>query len=102
MVFSMSSTILLFLILISLIMANIPWMFNDFLFVKKFPTHKKPFFFSLLEVLILYFVTGGVAIFTELQVVGHIQSQAWEFYAVTFFLFLVFSFPGFIFKTLWK
>mgnify|MGYP000002576744 CR=1 FL=1 len=90
------------LILISLIMANIPWMFNDFLFVKKFPSHKKPFFFSLLEVLILYFVTGGVALFTELQVVGHIQSQAWEFYAVTFFLFLVFSFPGFIFKTLWK
>ena len=80
------------LILISLIMANIPWMFNDFLFVKKFPSHKKPFFF----------VTGGVALFTELQVVGHIQSQAWEFYAVTFFLFLVFSFPGFIFKTLWK
>ncbi|MFM8233034.1 MAG: DUF2818 family protein [Candidatus Methylopumilus sp.] len=28
--------------------------------------------------------------------------QDWEFYTVTFFLFLVFSFPGFILKTLWK
>ena len=90
------------LILITIIMANVPWIFNDFLFIKKFPFHKKPFAWALLEVVALYFVTGGIALFTELKVVGHIQPQAWEFYAVTFFLFLVFSFPGFIFKTLWK
>lgn len=83
-------------------MANIPWLFNEFLFVKKFPSHKKPFFLALLEIVILYFVMGMISLFTEFRVVGHIQSQAWEFYAVTFFLFLVFSFPGFIFKTLWK
>lgn len=90
------------LILITIIMANVPWIFNDFLFIKKFHSHKKPFPWALLEVVILYFVTGGIALFTELKIVGHIQPQAWEFYAVTFFLFLVFSFPGFIFKTLWK
>lgn len=83
-------------------MANLPWMFNEFLFVIRFSGSKKPFHFALLEVVILYFVTGGIALFTELQVIGHIQSQAWEFYAVTFFLFLVFSFPGMIFKVLWK
>ena len=90
------------LILITIIMANIPWMFSDFLFIKKFPSHKKPFSWALFEVLILYFITGGILLFAELKMIGHIQSQAWEFYAVTFFLFLVFSFPGFIFKTLWK
>jgi hypothetical protein len=53
-------------------------------------------------VVILYFVTGGILLLAEFKMIGHIQPQAWEFYAVTFFLFLVFSFPGFIFKTLWK
>ena len=90
------------LILITIIMANVPWMFNDFLFIKKFPSCKKPFSWALLEVVTLYFVTGGIALFTELKVVGHIHPQDWEFYTVTFFLFLVFSFPGFILKTLWK
>jgi len=85
------------LILITIIMANIPWMFSDFLFIKKFSSHKKPFSWALFEVVILYFITGGILLFAELKMIGHIQSQA-----VTFFLFLVFSFPGFIFKTLWK
>jgi hypothetical protein len=90
------------LILISIIMANVPWMSNDFLFVKRFPSYKKPLSWALLEVVTLYFVTGGIALFTELSVVGHIHAQGWEFYVVTFFLFSVFSFPGFIIKTLWK
>ena len=80
------------LILITIIMANIPWMFSDFLFIKKFPSHKKPFSWALFEVVILYFITGGILLFAEHKMIGHIQSQAWEFYAVTFFLFLVFSF----------
>jgi len=90
------------LILVTIIMANVPWMFSEFLFVKKFPSDKKPFSWAVFEVVILYFVTGGILLLAEFKMIGHIQPQAWEFYAVTFFLFLVFSFPGFIFKTLWK
>ncbi len=90
------------LILITITMANLPWMFDNFLFIKKFPSQKKPFFWALFEVVILYFVNGSIALLTELKVIGHIQTQAWEFYVVTFFLFIVFSFPGFIFKKLWK
>ena len=40
--------------------------------------------------------------FVEKKSIGNVHSQDWEFYAVTFFLFLVFSFPGFIYKVIWK
>ena len=47
-------------------MANVPWIFNDFLFIKKFPSQKKPFAWALLEIVVLYFVTRGIALFTEI------------------------------------
>jgi hypothetical protein len=33
---------------------------------------------------------------------GQLAPQDWEFYAVTRCLFLVFAFPGFVYKVLWK
>jgi hypothetical protein len=38
----------------------------------------------------------------EKQVIGNTHNQEWEFYAITFCLFIVFSFPGFIYKIIWK
>jgi hypothetical protein len=40
--------------------------------------------------------------FIEKQTLGNIHEQGWEFYIITFFLFLVFSFPGFVYKVVWK
>jgi len=53
----------------------------------------------LLEWFILYFVVGGLAVALERQAMGGtIHAQDWEFYAVTLALFMVFAFPGFIFR----
>ena len=56
----------------------------------------------LLELVVLYFVLGGVALYTEKATFGQIAHQDWEFYAITSCLFIVFSFPGFVYKALWK
>ena len=33
---------------------------------------------------------------------GPVYRQRWEFYAVTVCLFLVFAYPGFIYRYLWR
>ncbi|HCK04390.1 MAG: DUF2818 family protein [Methylophilales bacterium] len=89
------------LILFTFLVANIPWLSNN-LFVF-FPMSKpKSISIIMLEVIVFYFFLGGFFVFIEKQVVGNIHSQEWEFYIITFFLFLVFSFPGFIYKIVWK
>ena len=45
---------------------------------------------------------GFFVIFLEKQVIGNVHPQGWEFYVVTFFLFIVLSSPGFIYKVVWK
>ncbi|WP_341649723.1 DUF2818 family protein [Thauera humireducens] len=50
---------------------------------------------------ILYFVTGALAMGLEAQGHGSVYAQNWAFYATTFCLFLVFAFPGFVFRYLW-
>ena len=55
----------------------------------------------LMELVFWYFVVGGVALVLE-QRAGQIAPQAWEFYAITGTLFITFSFPGFVFRYLFK
>lgn len=52
----------------------------------------------LLEWLLLYFIVGGLALGLESKATGGLHSQNWEFYAVTFCLFIVFALPGFIYR----
>lgn len=89
------------LILFALIAANLPFI-NQRLFgviaVHKSPI-KKPFWLRLLELLLFYFLSGGLAYWFESRV-GNVFSQRWEFFAITGCLFLVFAFPGFIFQYL--
>ena len=53
------------------------------------------------ELLLLYFVVGGIGLLLE-QHAGQIAPQGWEFYAVTGALFLTFAFPGFVWRYLFK
>ena len=48
--------------------------------------------------MLLYFLVGGIATGLEKKTMGEIHQQEWEFYAVTFCLFLVFALPGFIYR----
>jgi hypothetical protein len=55
----------------------------------------------LLELLLLYGVVGLLGAALE-QHAGQVAPQGWEFFAITFALFLTFAFPGFIYRYLLK
>ena len=57
---------------------------------------------SLLELVILYFLVGAIAFYTEAATMGQTAPQNWEFYAITACLFLVFAFPGFVYRYFWR
>ena len=79
--------------------ANLPFM-NDRLFaVVRIAT--KPFWLRLIELFVFYIATGVLAYALESSI-GGAFAQGWEFYAVTWCLFLVLAFPGFVLRYLRK
>jgi len=60
-----------------------------------------PFFVRLLQLIVLYFLVGGLAWALESRI-GNVFAQTWEFYAITACLFIVLAFPGFVFRYLRK
>lgn len=95
----MSDVVIALFILICLVVANLPW-FSErwFGFIPIPNSGEKRFIHCLKEWLALYAVAGLLALGLEKQVVGEIYEQGWEFYAVTFCLFIVFAAPGFIYR----
>ena len=83
---------------LAFIAANLPWLSNRIFFVLAPKSGVKSWQWRLLEWLLLYFVVGFLAIGMERATLGNVHPQSWEFYAVTFFLFAVFAFPGFIYR----
>ncbi len=90
-----------FVILLAAVAANLPF-FNERLFVS-IPIGRpvKPFWLRLLELIVLYFLLLTVAYLLEARI-GNAFSQRWEFYAITACLFIVFAYPGFVFRYLRK
>lgn len=95
----MSATHLI-LILLAFLAANLPW-FSERLFYVV-PVASKHLGWQLLELVVLYFCVGGLAWLAENSAAGQVARQNWEFYAVTVCLFLVFAFPGFVYRYLWR
>jgi hypothetical protein len=62
---------------------------------------KKSLALRLGELVVLYFIVGGVGLLLERRA-GQIAPQGWEFYAVTGALFIVLAFPGFTWRYLLK
>lgn len=88
-------------LLLALLAANLPF-FNDRLFgIVPWQTHPKPLAVRFAELVVLYFVAGGVGLMFERRA-GQIAPQGWEFYAVTGALFIVLAFPGFTWRYLMK
>lgn len=88
------------LLAIALIAANLPFFAERLFFVKQLESGKHVGW-RLLEMTVLYFVIGGLAWLLERKT-GDVHSQNWEFYAITASLFLVFAFPGFVYRYLWR
>lgn len=89
------------LLAIAFTMANLPFVFDRLFFVLKPRPAGKGLGWRVLELVLLYLLVGGLAMLLEAQAHGSVYTQSWEFYATTFCLFLVFGFPGFVFRYLW-
>jgi len=87
-----------FLILLALLAANLPFVSRRLLIVGPV-RDPKSLAWRLLELLLLYFVVGGVGLWLE-KSAGQIAPQGWEFYAVTGTMFLTLAFPGFVYRYL--
>lgn len=88
------------LLLLASVAANLPFVAERLLFVIPLK-HQKNIAWHLLELVMLYFMVGGASTLLELKV-APLHSQNWEFYVVTGCLFLVFAFPGFTYRYLWR
>ncbi len=87
-------------IALALSAANLPF-FTERLFGLLSLRATKGIALRLLELLVLYFLVGGLGLLLE-QRAGQIAPQGWEFYAVTGSLFLTLAFPGFVWRYLYK
>ena len=90
-----------FVILLAVLAANLPFLSNRLFAAIPLAAGTKPFWLRLIELLVLYGVVGAVAYALESRI-GNAFSQGWEFYAITACLFLVFAYPGFVFRYLRK
>lgn len=81
--------------------ANLPFLFERILFVIKPKSGSKNFAWRLLELTILFFAVGGIALLLESQL-ADVHKQNWEFYAINASLFVVFAYPGFVYRYLWR
>jgi hypothetical protein len=89
-----------FVILVAFFAANMPFLTNRFLMFFPLKT-PKTLGFRLLELVIFYFLAGGLGLLLENRA-GQIAPQGWEFYAITGALFITLAFPGFIYRYLLK
>jgi hypothetical protein len=55
----------------------------------------------IIELLVYYAATAAIAFWMESRL-GPVYRQRWEFWAVTACLFLVFAYPGFVYRYLWR
>ncbi|MCD2513601.1 DUF2818 family protein [Comamonas endophytica] len=86
-------------ILAAFVAANLPFINQRWFVAGPVAVGRKPLAMRLLEMLLLYFLVGGLARLLE-QRVGQIAPQGWEFYAITATLFLTLGFPGFVYRYL--
>ncbi len=85
-------------LVLALLAANLPFVNHRVLLLGPLRAPKS-LAWRLLELVLLYFVVGGIGLLLEQQA-GQIAPQGWEFYAVTGAMFLTLAFPGFAYRYL--
>ena len=85
------------LLVTAIVLANIPFLLSNRLFVFiKVP--EKTIWINLAEWFLYFIITGFFAYLLENKSMGHVAEQSWEFYTITLFMFMIFAFPGFIYR----
>jgi Protein of unknown function (DUF2818) len=90
-----------FIVLLALVCANLPFANQRLLLVIPLRGERKSAWWRIVELIVLYFVVGVIGRTLEAQA-GNMFPQGWQFYAITFCLFLVFAFPGYTCRYLVK
>ncbi len=85
------------LVATAIVLANIPFILSNrlFIFIK---VPEKSIWINLTEWFSYFIVTGFFAYQLENKSMGHVAEQTWEFYTITLFMFMIFAFPGFIYR----
>lgn len=89
------------LVLLALVAANIPFVGERIFFIVSPKSGNKHLAWRLLELIVLFFILGFAAYLLESKLATP-HKQSWEFYAITACLFLVFAYPGFVVRYLWR
>lgn len=101
----MSQTAAIWLVILAAFAAaNWPFLSQRLMLVgplPKGPKGSKPFAVRLLELVVLYFIVGIIAMLLERRA-GQNAPQGWEFYAITGTLFVTLAFPGFVYRYLMR
>jgi hypothetical protein len=90
-----------FIVLLALVGANLPFLNQRLFGVFPLKTARKSAWLRIAELILLYVVVGELGFMLEARA-GNRFEQGWQFYAITFSLFVVFAFPGFTFQYLVK
>ncbi|AMV43127.1 DUF2818 family protein [Paraburkholderia caribensis] len=90
-----------FIVLLAFVGANLPFLNQRLFGVMPLKATKKSAWIRIGELIVLYFIVGALGFMLEARA-GNRFEQGWQFYAITFSLFIVLAFPGFTFQYLVK
>ncbi|HTI16112.1 MAG TPA: DUF2818 family protein [Trinickia sp.] len=90
-----------FVVLVAVFGANVPFLNQRLFAVVPFGAARKNAWIRIGELILLYAGVGLLGFMLEARA-GNRFEQGWQFYAITFCLFVVFAFPGFTFQYLVK
>lgn len=90
-----NQTLIVLSLIMAFLLANLPWISDNFLGL--FRIAHKPAWKRWAEWLFSYFLSLLLGFMLEYKLMGIISSQQWEFYIVTFCLYVIFALPGFIY-----
>lgn len=85
------------LLITAMVLANIPFILGNRLFLLIKVPHKS-IVVNMIEWFTYFCITGLFAYLLEKKSMGHVAPQEWEFYTVVLFMFMIFAFPGFIYR----
>jgi len=87
-------------IVLAIVFANLPFL-NERCFAVLSWRAEKPLWFRAIELIVWFFCLGGFAFLLE-SLSGNRFPQEWQFYAINGCVFIVLSFPGFVYRYLKK
>jgi hypothetical protein len=89
------------LLTLAVVLANLPFLSERLFLVWGFRGGVKAGWWRLLELIVYYLLAGAVAWWMESRL-GPAYPQRWWFYVTTACMFLVFAYPGFVYRYLWR